>query len=106
MPIRTTKVAPLGLVTGGRYGNVPLFVTENGVSIRNESSLVGPEALNDTFRVDYIKVGEEWNAIGCRRDYHCLTDEAHVPFRATSRRCGRRSILMGSTSRATSSGLC
>lgn len=36
-----------------RYGNPPLYITENGVSCPNESSIPLEEALNDTFRISY-----------------------------------------------------
>jgi len=36
-----------------RYGNPPIYITENGVSVPNENSLPLTDALNDTFRVSY-----------------------------------------------------
>jgi len=36
-----------------RY-NTPIIITENGVDVPDESSLPLDQALNDTFRVDYI----------------------------------------------------
>ena len=49
-----------------RYGNPPLYVTENGVDVPNESSLPLAEALNDTFRVSYYDnyINEVAKAIG------------------------------------------
>jgi len=38
-----------------RYNHPPLYVFENGVSCPNESSLPIEQALNDTFRLDYLK---------------------------------------------------
>lgn len=38
-----------------RYGNPPIIVTENGCDILGESLLPLTEALNDTFRVNYLK---------------------------------------------------
>jgi len=37
-----------------RYSNPPIFITENGVDVPNESELPLEEALNDTFRVNYL----------------------------------------------------
>jgi beta-glucosidase len=37
-----------------RYG-LPIYVTENGVSIPNENNFELPEVLNDSFRVRYYK---------------------------------------------------
>eukprot|EP00026_Physarum_polycephalum_P006318 Phypoly_transcript_06360.p2 GENE.Phypoly_transcript_06360~~Phypoly_transcript_06360.p2 ORF type:complete len:231 (+),score=24.08 Phypoly_transcript_06360:1090-1782(+) len=36
-----------------RYGNPPIYITENGVSVPNENSMELPSALNDTFRISY-----------------------------------------------------
>jgi len=36
-----------------KYGNPPIYITENGVDVPNESSLPLAQALNDTFRVDF-----------------------------------------------------
>jgi beta-glucosidase len=37
-----------------RYG-LPIYVTENGVSVPNENALSLEDALNDTFRVRYYE---------------------------------------------------
>jgi beta-glucosidase len=37
-----------------RYG-LPIYVTENGISIPNENAFPIKEALNDTFRVHYYE---------------------------------------------------
>jgi beta-glucosidase len=37
-----------------RYG-LPIYVTENGVSVPDENALPLPEALNDTFRIHYYE---------------------------------------------------
>jgi beta-glucosidase len=36
------------------YDNPPIYITENGVAIPNESKLPLQEALNDTFRINYL----------------------------------------------------
>lgn len=36
------------------YGNVPIYITENGVDIPGESSLPLDQVLDDQFRVDYL----------------------------------------------------
>jgi len=38
-----------------RYGNPPIYITENGVSVPNETNIPLPQVLEDTFRVDYYK---------------------------------------------------
>jgi beta-glucosidase len=37
-----------------RYG-LPIYVTENGISVPNENALSLEDALNDTFRVRYYE---------------------------------------------------
>jgi beta-glucosidase len=37
-----------------RYG-LPIYVTENGISVPNENALPLKEALNDTFRIHYYQ---------------------------------------------------
>jgi len=39
-----------------RYNNPEIIVTENGVSVPNESRIPLSEALNDTFRIDYFSL--------------------------------------------------
>lgn len=36
-----------------RYGDAPIMVFENGVSVPGENSMPLEEALNDTFRINY-----------------------------------------------------
>jgi len=36
-----------------RYGNPPIYITENGVDVPNESSMPLPAVLHDQFRIDY-----------------------------------------------------
>lgn len=38
-----------------RYGNPIIHVTENGVDVPNENEMPLQQALNDTFRVDYLR---------------------------------------------------
>lgn len=38
-----------------RYGNPPIYVTENGVDVPGEADLPLDEALRDSFRVLYFK---------------------------------------------------
>ncbi|KAL9646987.1 hypothetical protein ABK040_013843 [Willaertia magna] len=38
-----------------RYNGIPIYITENGVDAPKESSLPVQTALNDTFRVDYLR---------------------------------------------------
>ncbi len=37
-----------------RY-KLPIYVTENGISIPNENNIAFPEVLNDTFRIHYYE---------------------------------------------------
>jgi beta-glucosidase/6-phospho-beta-glucosidase/beta-galactosidase len=46
----------LNVWVSGRYGNVPLVVTENGVSVPGEQKMTEDEAIDDQFRVDFLKV--------------------------------------------------
>eukprot|EP00486_Rosalina_sp_Unknown_P001744 CAMPEP_0201569066 /NCGR_PEP_ID=MMETSP0190_2-20130828/10541_1 /ASSEMBLY_ACC=CAM_ASM_000263 /TAXON_ID=37353 /ORGANISM="Rosalina sp." /LENGTH=503 /DNA_ID=CAMNT_0047990979 /DNA_START=33 /DNA_END=1547 /DNA_ORIENTATION=+ len=36
-----------------RYNHPPIYITENGVDVINESSIPLPEVLNDTFRINF-----------------------------------------------------
>ena len=36
-----------------RYDHPPIYITENGVDVPNESSIPLPEVLNDTFRINF-----------------------------------------------------
>jgi len=36
-----------------RYDNPPLYITENGCDVPNESQIPFPQVLNDTFRIDF-----------------------------------------------------
>jgi len=38
-----------------RYGNPPIYITENGVSVPNENTTPLPGVLNDNFRIDYYQ---------------------------------------------------
>jgi beta-glucosidase len=53
-----------------RYNNPPLYITENGVDVPKEAEMPLSQALNDTFRLNYLKeyIGQVSNAInidGC-----------------------------------------
>lgn len=41
-----------------RYGDIPIFITENGFDAKGESGMMGEAALNDQTRVDYLQVGK------------------------------------------------
>jgi len=36
-----------------RYGNPPIYITENGVDVPNENSIPLPDVLHDRFRIDF-----------------------------------------------------
>lgn len=39
-----------------RYGSeLPIYITENGVDIPNESTIPYPQVLQDQFRIDYLE---------------------------------------------------